>query len=77
MAGSAPAMSHYFTIAKCPDEQHCSPQAWKNAKIWGWTEDECKAKLFTHLTTSSKHYGLLDASDASILAEEAVTEEKP
>jgi hypothetical protein len=54
MSGSS-TTREFFWVEFCPAMHECSSQSWKNAKVWGWTEDECRGELMKHLTNSSKH----------------------
>ena len=51
----------YFYCKVCP-MQKCSPQSWKKARVWGWTEDEAKHYLIQHLVHSGHHQLAADAA---------------
>ena len=63
---SCGAMPSVYFATKCPAEADCSPQAWKRAACWGYTEGKCRARVVDHLTKSSLH--LMDSYDARTLA---------
>ena len=63
---SCGAMPSAYFATKCPAEADCSPQAWKRAACWGYTEGKCRARVVDHLTKSSLH--LMDSYDARTLA---------
>ena len=48
----------WFYVDKCPCKVDCSSASWKKAKVWGWTEEECKEQLRHHLTASLLHKSL-------------------
>ena len=48
----------YFFVAECPAMNECSSQAWKNGRVWGWTEEECRMQFNKHLINSGKHKNL-------------------
>jgi hypothetical protein len=54
MSGSS-TTREFFWVEFCPAMHECSSQSWKNAKVWGWTEAECRGELMKHLSNSSKH----------------------
>lgn len=47
----------FFYVQHCPLDLECSQQSWRKARVWGWTEDECRARLLHHLICSSHHAG--------------------
>ena len=48
----------WFYVDKCPFKGDCSAPSWKKAKVWGWTEKECKEQLRHHLKESILHKSL-------------------
>jgi len=48
-------MDTYWFCKSCPHASECSPQAWKRAQVWGWTQSEAQASLVKHLTASGLH----------------------
>jgi len=60
----------FYYVEECPHVHECSSQSWKNAAVWGWTEQECRDQLKAHLINSSKHHlSVDDATTTSMLAE--------
>ena len=45
----------WFSVEQCPRAEQCTEQAFKRAKVWGWTEQECRDQLYRHLRTSGFH----------------------
>jgi hypothetical protein len=45
----------YFYPAECPLAAECQSGSWRNAKIWGWSEEECRGRLKLHLMNSGLH----------------------
>ena len=66
---SCGAMPSAYFATKCPAEADCSPQAWKRAACWGYTEGKCRARVVDHLTKSRCH--LMNSYDARTLAASA------
>ena len=44
-----PQEKTFFYYETCPCAVQCSASVWKNAKVWGWTPEEAKARLVRHL----------------------------
>ena len=55
MAGVARDGPTYFMVSKCPLDHECNPKNFANWKVWGKTEDECRAQLMRHLKESGLH----------------------
>ena len=72
LCGAVLAMSEsatsreFFFVECCPAMNECSKSSWKNAAVWGWTEEECRQQLTKHLTNSGKHPSML-AADRKLL----------
>ena len=49
------ASRSWFWVKVCPRAEACSEQAFKRAKVWGWTEQEARDRLSQHLQASSLH----------------------
>ena len=47
--------SPYLMRVQCPFPEDCSQQAWKRAKVWGWTMEAVRNQLHNHLTQSRLH----------------------
>ena len=57
----------WFWVEQCPRAEECTEQAFKRAKVWGWTEQECRDQLYRHLRTSGLHH--LSEEDAGGIVE--------
>ena len=51
----------YWKVHECPEGLDCTAQSWERAAVWGWSEEECKAKLLHHLQRSSHHANTFNA----------------
>ena len=54
------AMPKFFFAKQCPLAHECTPQAWKRSACWDYDEDECRVRVFDHLTKSSLHLAKRD-----------------
>ena len=52
MAADGAGVEYYF-LEECPAKDTCTAQAWRKARVWGWTSDECLQKLRLHLKNCS------------------------
>ena len=50
------AGTKYFNMPACPWHEDCSKEAWKRAKVWGWSMEELRSSLQKHLKNSSMHH---------------------
>ena len=48
-------MTRFFYCESCPLQEECTPQNFKTWGCWGYTEEECRAKVLKHLRGSGKH----------------------
>jgi hypothetical protein len=62
----------YFYVPCCPSPE-CTTEAFKRAQVWGWTRDEAKQRLITHLMRSGHH--MLPKEDAEVIAADVELEE--
>lgn len=70
MAASSSEPEVFYFVSECPLGEGCTSASWKKARVWGWTPEECKAKLRRHLMMSGNHK--VDEVGAELMAE-AVT----
>ena len=68
-------MTSFFYVKECPEKETCSDAAWSRAKVWGWTEQEARERLISHLTSSGLHQMMLE--EATALADLCELEEEP
>ena len=47
-------MAKVYFVGSCPLSDLCTI-SFKNAKVWGYSEDDCKMKLANHYETSGNH----------------------